>query len=46
MRAKAYSEIELLQRHGPNLREPTDKTPQREINKAKWYKDDYEMRCE
>ncbi len=22
MRAKAYSEIELLERHGPNLREP------------------------
>ena len=92
MRAKAYSEIELLQRHGPNLREPyvkpikgeeykgifelrvkfasditrifyfafrkntfvllngfikkSDKTPQREIVRAKRYKDDYEMRCE
>lgn len=92
MRAKAFSEIELLQRHGPNLREPfvkpikgedykgifelrvkfasditrifyftfrkntfvllngfikkSEKTPQREIDKAKRYKDDYEMRCE
>ncbi len=92
MRAKAYSEIELLQRHGPHLREPYVKpirgeeykgmfelrvkfasditrifyfvfrkntfvllngfikksynTPQRELNRAKRYKDDYEMRCE
>jgi phage-related protein len=91
MRAKAYSEIELLQRHGPNLREPyvkpikgdeyrglyelrvkfasditrifyfsfnketyvllhgfakkSDKTPKRELDRAKRYRKDYEMRC-
>lgn len=92
MRAKVYSEIELLQQHGPNLREPyvkpikgedykgifelrvkfasdiirifyftfskntfvllygfikkSDKTPKRELDRAKRYMDDYEMRCE
>lgn len=92
MRAKAYSEIELLQIHGTNLREPyvkpitgeeykgifelrvkfasditrifyytfrkntfvllngfikkSDRTPQRELDRAKRYKGDYEMRCE
>lgn len=91
IRAKVYSEIELLQKHGTSLREPyvkpikgekykgifelrvkfasdisrifyftfrkntfillngfikkSDKTPQRELDRAKQYKDDYEMRC-
>jgi phage-related protein len=92
MRAKAYSEIELLQKHGTFLREPyvksikgdkfkglfelrikfgtditrifyftfrnnmfvllhgfikkSDKTPERELERAKRYKEDYEKRCE
>ncbi len=92
MRAKAFSEIELLQNHGPNLREPyvkpikgdeyrglyelrvkfasditrifyfsfnkevyvllhgfakkSEKTPKRELDRAKRYKKDYETRCE
>lgn len=91
MRAKAYSEIELLKKHGPDLREPyvkslkgdknkgiyelrikfssdisrifyfsfqqntfvllcgfikkSDKTPERELEKARKYKIDYERRC-
>jgi phage-related protein len=91
MRAKAYSEIELLKKHGPHLREPyvkpikgkeyrglfelrvqfasditrifyfsyrnhtfvllsgftkkTQKTPEKELERAKRYKDDYERRC-
>ena len=91
MRAKAFSEIELLQKHGVNLREPyskaikgekyknifelrvkfssnisrifyftfknntfvllngftkkSDATPQKELNKAVKYKQDYERRC-
>ena len=91
MRAKAYSEIELLQKHGPSLREPyvksikghknkglyelrikfstdisrifyfcyhqntfvllhgfikkSNKTPERELEKARRYKVDYERRC-
>lgn len=92
LRAKAYSEIELLSKHGNELREPhikaikgtrnkgiyelrikfssdisrifyfclsnntyillsgfikkTDKTPEREIERARRYKIDYERRCE
>ena len=89
MRAKAFREIELLEKHGPNLREPyvkpikgnghfelrikfasdisrifyftyhqktfvllhgftkkTQKTPQREIERALRYKEDYERRCD
>ncbi len=92
MRAKAFSEIELLEKHGVNLREPytkpikgdsykgiyelrvkfasdisrifyfsfqknkfvllhgfikkMDKTPTRELDKAKRYMVDYELRCE
>ena len=89
MRAKAFSEIELLEKHGPDLREPyvkplrgkglfelrikfasdisrifyftyrqktfvllhgftkkTQKTPQREIERALRYKEDYERRCD
>ncbi len=92
MRAKAFSEIELLEKHGSQLREPyvkpikgtqykgifelrvkfasdisrifyftyheeifvllhgftkkTDKTPQRELERALRYKEDYERRCE
>jgi phage-related protein len=91
MRAKAYSEIELLKKHGPTLREPyvkpikgrnnkgiyelrikfssdisrifyfcyekntfvllhgfvkkTNKTPEKELERARKYKDDYERRC-
>lgn len=91
MRAKAYSEIELLQKHGSTLREPyvksmkgdknkgiyelrvkfssdisrifyfcfqqntfvllngfikkSEKTPERELEKARKYKTDYEGRC-
>ena len=91
MRAKAFSEIELLKIHGPELREPytkpirghlnkgiyelrikfssdisrifyftyrqntfillhgflkkTNKTPAREIDRARKYKEDYERRC-
>lgn len=91
MRAKAYSEIELLKKHGPALREPyvkpikgnnnkgiyelrikfssdilrifyfcfqqntfvllngfvkkTNKTPERELERARKYKVDYERRC-
>ena len=91
MRAKAFSEIELLQKHGINLREPytksikgekyknlfelrikfstnisrifyftfknntfvllngftkkSDSTPEKELNKAIKYKQDYERRC-
>lgn len=91
MRAKAYSEIELLKKHGPYLREPyvksikgdknkgiyelrikfssdisrifyfgfqqnvfvllngfikkSDKTPERELERARKYKFDYERRC-
>jgi len=88
MRAKAFNEIELLEKHGPELREPyvksikgkglfelrikfasdinrifyftyrqktfvllhgftkkTEKTPQREIERALRYKEDYERRC-
>ncbi|NDL66402.1 type II toxin-antitoxin system RelE/ParE family toxin [Anaerotalea alkaliphila] len=91
MRAKVFSEIELLETHGPNLREPyvkpvkgkiykglfelrikfstdisrifyfgyrdntyvllhgftkkTQKTPVRELDKAKRYMEDYERRC-
>lgn len=39
MRAKAYSEIELLQEHGTNLREPYVKSI-----KGKKYKGIYELR--
>lgn len=92
MRAKAYSEIELLQKHGPHLREPyvksmkgkdnkglyelrikfssnisrifyfcykqntfillhgfikkSNKTPTRELERARRYKVDYESRCD
>jgi phage-related protein len=92
MRAKAFSEIELLEKHGPELREPyvkpikgaqykglfelrvkfasdisrifyftyrqntfvllhgftkkTEKTPQRELDRALRYKEDYERRCD
>lgn len=92
MRAKAFSEIELLEQHGSLLREPyvksikgekyrsmfelrvkfatdisrifyfayhdnkfvllhgftkkTDKTPERELERAKRYKEDYERRCD
>lgn len=89
MRAKAFSEIELLEKHGPDLREPyvkpikgkglfelgikfasdisrifyftyrhktfvllhgftkkTQKTPQRVIERALRYKEDYERRCD
>lgn len=89
MRAKAFCEIELLEKHGPELREPyvkpvkdkglfelrikfasdisrifyftyrqktfvllhgftkkTQKTPQREIERALRYKEDYERRCD
>jgi phage-related protein len=92
IRAKVFSEIELLEKHGLNLREPyvkpikgikykglfelrikfasiisrifyfvyrqknfvllhgftkkTKKTPQKEIERALRYKDDYERRCE
>ncbi len=92
LRAKAYSEIELLKKYGPNLREPyvkpikgdkhkgifelrikfssdisrifyfgfknnifillngfvkkTNKTPERELEKARKYKADYERRCD
>lgn len=92
MRAKAFSEIELLEKHGSSLREPyvkpikgapykglfelrvkfssdisrifyftyrqktfvllhgftkkTGKTPQRELERALRYKEDYERRCE
>ncbi len=89
MRAKAFSEIELLEKHGTELREPfvkhikgkglfelrikfasdisrifyftyrqntfvllhgftkkTNKTPQREIERALRYKEDYERRCD
>ena len=88
MRAKAFSVIELLEKHGPGLREPyakplkgkgifelrirfasdisrifyfayhkrtfvlfhgftkkTQKTPQKEIERALRYKEDYERRC-
>ncbi len=91
LRAKAYSEIELLKKHGPVLREPyvkslkgrenkgiyelrikfssdisrifyfsfqnntyvllngfikkTNKTPDRELERARKYKADYESRC-
>ncbi len=91
MRAKAYSEIELLKKHGPALREPytkpikgnnnkgiyelrikfasdisrlfyfsfqqstfvllngfakkSSKTPERELERARRYKADYERRC-
>ncbi|MDI6688442.1 MAG: type II toxin-antitoxin system RelE/ParE family toxin [Firmicutes bacterium] len=91
MRAKAFSEIELLEKHGSQLREPyvkpmkgtrykgifelrvkfasdisrifyftyhentfvllhgftkkTEKTPQRELERALRYKEDYERRC-
>lgn len=91
MRAKAFSEIELLEKHGSELREPyvksikgekykglfelrikfasdisrifyftysrktyvllhgftkkTEKTPQRELDRALRYKEDYERRC-
>lgn len=92
IRAKAFSEIELLQKHGPNLREPyvksikghnykglyelrirfssdisrifyfcyqqntfvllhgfvkkSNKTPERELERARRYKIDYERRCD
>lgn len=92
MRAKVFSEIELLEKHGPKLREPyvkaikgeqykglfelrvkfasnisrifyftyrqntfvllhgftkkTEKTPQRELDRALRYKEDYERRCD
>jgi phage-related protein len=89
MRAKAFREIELLEKHGPELREPyvkpikgkslfelrikfashicrifyftyrhktfvllhgftkkTQKTLQREIERALRYKEDYERRCD
>ena len=92
MRAKAFSEIELLKEHGPNLREPyvkpikgtnnrglyelrikfstdisrifyfcykgntfvllhgfvkkSNKTPERELERARKYKMDYERRCD
>jgi len=92
MRAKAYSEIELLEKHGSDLKEPyvkplkgtqykglfelrvkfasdisrifyftnrqntfvllhgftkkTEKTPQRELDRALRYKEDYERRCD
>ncbi len=92
MRAKTFSEIELLEKHGVDLREPyvkaikgarnkglfelrvkfasnisrifyfthlkntfvllhgftkkTEKTPQREIERALRYREDYERRCE
>lgn len=91
MRAKAFSEIELLKKHGSELREPyakaikgknnkgifelrikfssdisrifyftykfnkfillhgfikkTQKTPEKELNRARKYKEDYEGRC-
>jgi phage-related protein len=92
IRAKAFSEIELLEKHGPELREPyvkplkgtqykglfelrvkfasnisrifyfayrqntfvllhgftkkTEITPQRELERALHYKEDYERRCD
>jgi phage-related protein len=92
MRAKAYSEIELLEKHGPKLKEPyvksikgtrykglfelrvkfasdisrifyftyrqntfvllhgftkkTGKIPQKELDRALRYKEDYERRCD
>ena len=92
MRAKTFSEIELLEKHGTNLREPyvkpikgtkykglfelrikfasdvsrifyfayrqktfvllhgftkkSDMTPQRELDRALRYKEDYERRCD
>lgn len=65
MRAKAFSEIELLKEHGSNLREPyvkpikgntfvllhgfvkkSNKTPERELERARKYKMDYERRCD
>lgn len=92
MRAKAYNEIELFEKHGPELREPyvkpiksakykgifelrikfasdisrifyftcrqntfillhgftkkNKKTPQRELERALRYKEDYERRCD
>lgn len=92
MRAKVFSEIELLEKHGTNLREPyakpikgkkykdmfelrikfssdisrifyftfknntfvllhgftkkSDKTPEKELDKALRYKEDYERRCD
>lgn len=89
IRAKAFREIELLEKHGPDLREPyvkpikgkglfelrikfasdisrifyftyrqktfvllhgftkkTQKTPQKEIERALRYKEDYERRCD
>ena len=92
MRAKAFSEMELLEKHGSNLTEPyvkmikgakykgifelrikfasdisrifyftfrqktfvllhgftkkTEKTPQRELERALRYKEDYERRCD
>ncbi len=48
LRAKVFSEIELLEKHGYTVHgftKKTEKTPQAELDRAVRYKEDYERRC-
>lgn len=46
LRAKAFSDIELLRNMGNELREPYVKPPETEIDRARRYMEDYKRRAE